>query len=272
LRTTKYKLQGRLERETRIAVISDLHNTPGGEVLRSLVECRPDYIVINGDLLYAVVGDTIYEHFPRSTQHLRYAENALALLRDSVKLAPVLFSTGNHELYWNDDDRWLLDDIGVILLDNDYVVRDGLVFGGLSSPYWIFAGKGVSKTREEHARRWEMVFENVDVSWLDAFEAQAGYKILLCHHPEYYERFLKARTGIDLILSGHAHGGQISLLGRGLYAYGQGWFPKYTRGIHDGRLIISRGLSNTSRVPRLGNPTEMVYVDLEPDKQRGADL
>ena len=67
-------------------------------------------------------------------------------------------------------------------------------------------------------------------------------------------------TGFDLILSGHAHGGQIRLFGRGLFAPGQGIFPKYTSGIH-GSMIISRGLSNTGgMIPRLFNRREIVYI------------
>ena len=248
----------------RIAVVSDIHDAPCQKVVGSLKNRRPDYITIPGDILYAVAGDTIYKHDPHSGQHLRNAPNALELLRGSVDIAPVLFSTGNHELYLDDDDRKLLEDLGVIFLDDSWIRRDELVFGGLSSPYRVLAGTGVARTREGHERRWKMVFDNVHTSWLDAFEAQAGYKILLCHHPEFYEMFLERRHGIDLILSGHAHGGQIRLFGRGLYAYGQGWLPKYSGGFYDGRLVVSRGLSNTSRLPRLGNPPELLYVDLLP--------
>ena len=262
MRETFYKVAGRVRDGYRIALISDMHDKPCEDVIRSLQNRRPDYIAINGDLLYAAAGETIYLHFPDSGQHLRNASNALRLLEAAVKTAPVLFSTGNHELYLDDADRRLLAEMGVCLLDDTFVERDELVFGGLSSPYWVFAGTGVSKTEAEHKRRWEMVFENVHTAWLDAFEAHAGCKILLCHHPEFYEPYLRARKGIDLILSGHAHGGQIRLFGRGLYAYGQGWFPRYAGGMHDGRLIVSRGLSNTSRVPRFGNPTELVYIDL----------
>ena len=68
---------------------------------------------------------------------------------------------------------------------------------------------------------------------------------------------------IDLTLSGHAHGGQIRLLGQGLFAPGQGVLPRYTSGVYEGRLIVSRGLANTTFVPRLFNPTEMVYIHLQ---------
>ena len=102
------------------------------------------------------------------------------------------------------------------------------------------------------------------LGWLDDFERQAGYRILLCHHPEYAPRYLKNRR-IDLILSGHAHGGQWRYYSplrrewRGLYAPGQGLLPKLTGGMH-GNLIISRGLSNNAPIPRLNNPPELVYL------------
>jgi predicted MPP superfamily phosphohydrolase len=105
-----------------------------------------------------------------------------------------------------------------------------------------------------------------DSKWLNDFEQADGYKILLSHHPEYWilrEPMLRDRK-IDLVLSGHAHGGQWHFWGRGIYSPGQGLLPKYTSGIHQGpygSMIVSRGLSNPYRtIPRLGNPCEAVYV------------
>ena len=97
-----------------------------------------------------------------------------------------------------------------------------------------------------------------ETGWLDDFAGQEGFHILLSHQPEYYP-FIP--NNIELMLSGHAHGGQIRLFRRGLFAPGQGWYPKYTKGKYDNRLIISAGLSNTaSPIPRLFNPTEVVFV------------
>ena len=70
---------------------------------------------------------------------------------------------------------------------------------------------------------------------------------------------------IDLTLSGHAHGGQIRLFGQGLYAPGQGVFPRLTGGFYDGgRLLVSRGMTNTVRIPRIGNPCELVMIEISP--------
>ena len=108
-------------------------------------------------------------------------------------------------------------------------------------------------------RHERCMIKEPDIGWLEEFERQPGYRILLCHHPEYYPRFLKGRD-IDLILSGHAHGGQWRIGRQGIFAPSQGLFPRLTEGVHDGRLVISRGLANRTPVPRLNNPPEIVYI------------
>ena len=101
-----------------------------------------------------------------------------------------------------------------------------------------------------------------ELDWLADYTAQEGFHLLLCHHPEYWPRYLRALP-IELTFSGHAHGGQIRLFDRGLYAPGQGLLPTYTSGLYEDRLLVSRGLSNNVIIPRLFNPTELVYLDLE---------
>ena len=107
-----------------------------------------------------------------------------------------------------------------------------------------------------------------DYAWLDTFVQVPRYRILLSHHPEYWclEEPMLSNRDIDLVLSGHAHGGQFRLFGQGFFAPGQGWFPKYTSGIHHGkrgRMIISKGMANTVKfAPRLFNPTEVVYIEV----------
>ncbi len=96
-----------------------------------------------------------------------------------------------------------------------------------------------------------------ETAWLTEYSLQPGYHILLSHHPEYI-RYIP--PNIELVLSGHAHGGQWRFFGHGLFAPGQGILPRWTKGIYDGRLVVSAGLSNTAPVPRLFNPTEIVYI------------
>jgi len=116
-----------------------------------------------------------------------------------------------------------------------------------------------------------------DTSWLAEFASTPGYHILLSHHPEFVDEIkgsvvkCGANTAghIDLILSGHAHGGQwrvyhpIKKKWIGVFAPGQGLWPKLTEGVHEiykSTLIISRGLTNTSKIPRFFNRPEVVYI------------
>ena len=169
-------------------------------------------------------------------------ENAYRFLKASGKLAPSFMSLGNHEDELTENDRSLLSEYGVTLLDNSSVKAEingqELLIGGLSSFY--------------------------DEEWLKGFSEEKGFKILLCHHPEYYDRFVK-ETDIDLVLSGHNHGGQFRLFGKGLISSSSGLFPKYDRGIFENRLVISAGCSNTAAVPRLCNPREVVIIKLSPE-------
>ncbi len=91
-----------------------------------------------------------------------------------------------------------------------------------------------------------------------------GYNILLSHRPEYFDVYVS--SDIDLIFSGHAHGGQFVLpfIG-GLFAPGQGFFPEYTSGAHNTdntTLIISRGLGNSLFPLRINNPPEIIIAEL----------
>ena len=180
------------------------------------------------------------------------------LLAECVKIAPTFYSPGNQEVgaSHSSNPKWKradkkgkdyateemarLSKTGVTFLDNTYVIRDGIAFGGLGTGL-IYDG-AVPK-----------------LGALKEFLKCRSPKILLCHHPEYYEKYL-GESDIDLIVSGHAHGGQWRFFGRGVYAPGQGLFPKYTSGVHDGRLVISRGLKKAHIIPRIFNPTEVVKI------------
>ena len=103
---------------------------------------------------------------------------------------------------------------------------------------------------------------NIESCTLRAREAaENGAKILLCHHPEYYKTYLKDKK-IDLIVAGHAHGGQWRLGRLAAFAPGQGIFPKYTKGVYDKRLVVSTGLKKSGRIPRIFNKPEIVYINI----------
>lgn len=159
----------------------------------------------------------------------------------------------------------LIAGTGVVVLDNEWITarEAGVFIGGLTSGYVMRQRKtSLSKERKSHDSR--AADRNVATSWLSDFAAQPGFKILLSHHPEYYP-FIPSE--ISLVVSGHAHGGQwrfydpFKRIWRGVLAPGQGWFPKWTKGVYDERLVVSAGLSNTTWIPRINTPTEIVYIE-----------
>ena len=159
----------------------------------------------------------------------------------------------------------LIADTGVVVLDNEWITarEAGVLIGGLTSGY-VMRQRKMFLSTDRKSHDYGSADHDVDTSWLSDFAAQPGFKILLSHHPEYYPFIPNA---ISLIAAGHAHGGQwrfydpFKRIWRGVLAPGQGWFPKWTRGVYDRRLVVSAGLCNTTRIPRINNPTEIVYIE-----------
>ena len=281
MQTTSYKLKANLNKPYRIALAADLHNAPCDRLLKDIEAQKPDIITVAGDIVFSKALERAGFDYEPGTPMLERFPNAVRFVRGIAEIAPAYFSFGNHEWLLNPVDVQMISDAGVTVLHNSWVKQGEFVIGGMSSPlswkFWEFT----KKWHEEHPddRRGsirqeyfnmnsEEYYESVDASWLPDFEAQEGYKLLICHHPEYWaikEPGLESHK-IDLVVAGHAHGGQIRLFGHGVFAPYQGFWPKYTSGVHDGdfgKLVISRGLSNPVPVPRLFNPCEMVYVELE---------
>ena len=253
-----------------IALVADLHDHPYTDIISSLQTNKPDIICIAGDFTHGgfpasglKMENTKYAlgGFPASGLKMENTKYALSFLAACTVIAPVYVSLGNHEWLFCEQDLDVIRSVGAVVLDNSFVLKDGVVIGGLTSAR--FTGYRLYRKGFDSLAYPRPYYPDVkklipDLSWLDAFEAQPGYKILLSHHPEYYDAYLRDRE-IDLILSGHAHGGQVRLFRHGLFAPGQGLLPKYTSGVH-GNLILTRGLSNTAFLPRFFNPTELVYI------------
>ena len=225
---TEYTFRtGKVKKTLRFAVASDLHSDSFDDVLEEFSCC--DAVLIPGDLV---------------DRHRRNNENALRFLQTVPEIVPVFYSIGNHENKFKDREDYLkkVAESRVTLLDNESTDFYGVRIGGLSST----------------------LSKEPDSAFLDRFEQEDGYRLLLCHHPEIYRDYVSGRN-IDLTLCGHAHGGQIQFFGRGLYAPGQGLFPKLTHGLHDGgKMLISRGMTNGAkpRVPRINNPCELIILNL----------
>lgn len=251
MRTTHYHLTSRDPRvRFTAAIVADLHDRPYREILPILMREAPDIILIPGDLTEWLQGDPKIIHRP-----------GLDFLREATKIAPTFYAPGNHEIgachrHLRHADRipaeqrtvspaWrdIIAESGATFLDDTWVTWRNVTIGGIGSRLWA-----------PHRR--------LDPEKIRDFVARptAGYQLLLCHHPEYYPRYLRD-TDVDLIVAGHAHGGQWRICGRGVFAPDQPIFPRYTSGVHDDRLVISRGVANTvSPIPRLFNPREVVVV------------
>lgn len=230
----------------RLAVASDLHGCATEEILTCLEQEAPNLILIPGDLTD--------DKGLRNENHACYD-----FLRTCARIAPTYYSLGNHEIAcyhkgnpWRhphpisltDEMRQRIARTGAVLLENASVTFEDLRICGLTS--------GINGKKNEP-----------DASTLQAFCEVEGYRILLCHHPEYFMPYIQ-KTNIELTVCGHAHGGQWRLFGQGAYAPGQGIFPKYTAGVLENRCVISRGLGNHTHIPRIFNKPELVIIHLQP--------
>lgn len=234
--------------KTRVLVLSDVHDQHYDLLIDVMNELMFDIIFITGDLCTKHISNTKHND---GFKKCGISYGALEFLKYCVGKTKTYYSLGNHEWMFDADDIKTIDSIGCVLLNDRYVrVSDNVYIGGIKSPL-KYEKNGILP--EYYAP---------DIKWLDQYENEIGYKFLLCHHPEYYDKYLRKRD-IDLIISGHAHGGQIRLGNQGLYAPGQGLFPKYTSGYVDKKIVISRGLANTAKIiPRINNKPEIVILNM----------
>lgn len=206
----------------------DLHNQPYNDLLP----------ILKGVDAILAVGDMVNRY------HQEW-ETGAAFLKDAAKCAPTFVSVGNHERHLVDPEPFwdAVSETGAVVLNNTVSrLNDDVILGGFSS----------------------QIPEQIDPSVVQELDEMDGFRLLMCHHPEYFPGYIQS-TSIDLTVAGHAHGGQCQLFGHGLYSPGQGIFPRFTDGLYCGdRLLVSRGLSNLTRAPRLFNPCELVLLQLQP--------
>ena len=250
----------------RLALLSDLHNTDPAPAIASLRNRRPSLICITGDVLYGGRPEG-------NVSPVTFQANVLPFLSFCASIAPTFLSLGNHEWMVDAEDLQLLSSTGVTVLDNEWksitVGNEKIIIAGLTSGYVTDyrAFRSTQPAEPRYPRREDLygiggaaraAAHKPETDWLSDFAAQPGYHILLSHHPEYWPLI---PNSIELVLSGHSHGGQWRFFNRGVFAPGQSWWPRYTKGVYEGRLVVSAGLSNTTWVPRLFNPTEVVYIE-----------
>ena len=231
----------------RIVQISDLHNAKFGKNNQRLVdrirECDPDMIVLTGDLV-----DSNHTNVDRAVQ----------FVDEIVKICPVYYVTGNHE-YWLEKSEYdeLMDGLigaGVVILD-DQVVE-------ISRGDAKFRLVGLDDKSLADGTLGTLLNNAQNVAHEDSEKNE--FTVVLAHEPQYLARY--AGTGVDLVLSGHAHGGQFRLpFVGGIVAPDQGFLPEYTAGeyyMNGTEMIVSRGLGNSVIPVRLFNYPEIVCVEL----------
>lgn len=230
-----------------IAHVSDLHNRAFGKeqskLISALREISPDLIAVTGDMI---------------DKRRRGMQSALCFLRAAARVAPVYCVTGNHEGVSPEFPAFLreFEKTGARLLRNEReeIVRGGEKINLIGLDDLNFAVPKI-KTRAALPLAEE---------WLRGLTGE-GFNLVLAHHPEYFPAYKACEA--NLVLCGHAHGGQVRLpLVGGLYAPGQGVLPAYTAGVYRAvstQMLVSRGLGNSLFPFRVNNPPEVVRLVLK---------
>ena len=231
----------------KVVQISDFHNTKSKKLTNDLVEeienSKPDIIVLTGDLI---------------DSYKLNINTAISFVKKITSIAPVYYVTGNHEAriesYEEFKDK--LEENKVIILDGKLEIikkeNSEINLIGIDDPSFNF-----NTYRDDSTI--------IQDSLISIQYDKNKFSILLSHRPELIETY--AKNNFDLVLSGHAHGGQIRIpfIG-GLIAPNQGLFPKYTSGVYeidDTKMIVSRGIGNSILPFRVNNRPELVVIELK---------
>ncbi len=235
-----YKLYSRkIDRKYRIALVADVHGCDIDDLRAALREIGPDIITVPGDIEGAG---------PREAR-VQYARSFIDMC---ASVSPTFVSLGNHDV---DITHSLVAECGARLLTDEYAEHEGIVIGGLTSGSLGKKHKRFGKTPAP------------DLEFISSFACLDSCKLLLSHHPEYFKQYLSGQD-IDFVFSGHAHGGQWRFFGRGVFSPGQGLFPKYTSGVYEGCLVVSRAAGDHNGIPRIFNKNEICCVEILPHPQR----
>lgn len=231
----------------RIAQVSDLHNAEFGDrnqrLLEMLQEAEPDMIAMTGDLIDSQKTDLAV---------------ALAFAKEAAQIAPCYYVPGNHEARVSEypELKAGLENAGVTVLDDAQVKietsGESITVIGVNDPSF-------------HADYLTGDAAVIDQKLSELATEDTGFTILLSHRPELFDTYVS--HDIDLVFSGHAHGGQFRLpLIGGLVAPNQGLFPKYDAGLYSEgstNMIVSRGLGNSIIPFRFNNRPEVVLIELK---------
>lgn len=238
-----------------MVVLADLHDNVFEEknekLVKKVLDQHPDFVLMPGDMLNGKSKD---------------ASIPCELISQLSKEVPVYFSLGNHEIdYINNGHPELIKEIeaaGAVVLEEDYIdlVVNGIPvrLGGMYS--YAFGNDG-----EDHAE----ATPEPTKTFLKEFQSTDSLKIMMAHRPDSFIFGDASKVwDIDLVVSGHIHGGQVVLpfLG-GLYGGDQGFFPEYVHGMYKKdkiHMFLTSGLgSHIEKLPRFNNPPEIAVINIE---------
>ena len=241
----------------RIAHVSDLHNAEMGKdnekLIAMLREAEPDIICITGDLI--------------DSRHTDI-EIALQFARAAMEIAPCYYVPGNHEANLSKTKYSQLEsgllDAGVIVLHDSEVIleKNGAAISiiGIDDPNCYSASTSITAGEEYESK----VGSTMDPERIRELSTIDSFTLLLSHRPEYFGQYTEA--DVDLVLSGHAHGGQFRLpFVGGLVTPNQGLFPKYDAGLYteeNTNMLVSRGIGNSILPFRFNNRPEVILIEL----------
>ena len=249
LKTVVYTVESdKVSRTVTIALITDLHSDKYGKEQKTLLDAvdeqKPDVVLLGGDIF----------------DDKKSYDNAETVVKYLAEKYPCYYVTGNHE-YWSEDIDNILDIVesrGAMVLSGDCdtitINGESITICGVDDPAvvkYTKHGQGIERQMKE-------ALKGVDTE---------NYTILLSHRPELVDKYKE--YDFDLVLSGHAHGGQWRIPGliNGIYVPNQGLFAEYAGGRYDydtGTMIVSRGLARESTpIPRIFNRPELVIVKIK---------
>lgn len=261
--TIEYEVSSaKIEHEVRLVMVSDLHETEYGEgnseLLTAITALDPDAILVNGDMLSAKTDEA-------------GAKIGIDLITALTDIAPVYLSLGNHEqgyMKYNGMGLWeKLYATGAVILDRRFV---DIELNGQT-----FRLGGIADYCFNHYYKPAAYRRTASYVFMTGFCDTELFKLLMCHMPENYVPHSKDLVyedwDCDLVLSGHTHGGlwRLPVIGAP-YLPGQGLFPKFVRGRYDvgnAEMIVGAGLSQHNRMPRLGDPAELLLIRLVPETE-----
>ena len=246
---------GKSDTGFRAVVVSDLHDHRFGgdneKLAEKIREIAPDVIIMDGDMLNAESADA------------SVPLELIGLLKDT---APIYYALGNHELSYmengHSDLRGELESAGAVVLDKNYVDIEingtQVRLGGLYD--YAFGLNGNNDA---------LAAPSDTLSFLQDFQNTDRMKIMLSHRPDSFIFGDASKVwDVDLVISGHNHGGQVVIpfLG-GLYGGDQGWFPEYIHGMYQKDNILlfeTSGLgSDKQKLPRFNNPPEIAVLTIK---------